>query len=179
MNGTVMDTFTSIDGAPDPSESPHVTELSTVAEQTAAIDQLLALARHQIRVFDQDLAQTGWGTSARIDRLAEFLRGTQGRRLDVIVHDTRYIESACPRLIGLLRRYGHAFAIHRTGPQAKVATDPLLIVDRRHYLHRFHFERPRCSVGINAPEEAQLLSNRFEEIWATGEVAITGTVLGL
>jgi hypothetical protein len=60
-----------------------------------------------------------------------------------------------------------------------VATDPLLIIDRRHYLHRFHFEQPRASLGINAPEEAQLLSNRFDEIWATGEAAITGTVLGL
>lgn len=170
-----MDSSTSTDD----SSPPRTRELATIAEQSAAIDELLALALHQIRIFDQDLSQAGWGSAARIDRLSQFLRGPKGRRIDIIVHDTRYIESACPRLIVLLRRYGHAMAIHRTGNEAKVATDPLVIVDKRHYLHRFHFERPRAAFGIDAPEEAQLLGNRFDEIWATGETAITGTTLGL
>ena len=170
-----MDSSTSTED----SEPARIVEITTVREQAAAIDELIALARHNIRVFDQDLSQTGWSSAARIDRLASFLREVRGRRLDIIVHDTRYLQSACPRMIKLLRTYGHAMTIYQTGAEAKIATDPLLIVDGRHYLHRFHFDQPRAAMGIDQPEQAQLLSTRFDEIWATGEAGVSGTVLGL
>jgi hypothetical protein len=163
----------------EPPIEPRLVALATVAEQVAAIDELVAMARHHIRVFDQDLSQTGWNSAARADNLAAFLRGVRGRRLDIIVHDTRYLESACPRLLKLLQGYAHAMSILRTGDDAKIATDPLLIVDSVHYLHRFHFEQPRATLGIGQPEQTQSLANRFDEIWATGEPGITGTVLGL
>jgi hypothetical protein len=169
-----MDSSTSAE-----SPEPRVAELATIAEQTAAIDQLIALARHHIQVFDQDLSQTGWNGPERTERLAAFLRGVRGRRLDIIVHDTRYLESACPRMLKLLGVYGHAMAILQTGAEGKVATDPLLIVDGQHYLHRFHFERPRAALGILQPEQTQPLAARFAEIWATGESGINATVLGL
>ena len=156
---------------------PRLVELSTVAEQIDAIDNLIALAKQQIRVFDQDLSQTGWNSAARADRLAAFL--VRGRRLDIIVHDTRYLAGACPHMLNLLRNYGHALTIYQTGPEGKVATDPLLIVDGRHYLHRFHFEQPRAALGIDQPEQTQPLASRFDEIWATGEAGLSGTVLGL
>jgi len=158
---------------------PRLVELDTVAAQAVAIDELIALARHRIQVFDQDLSQTGWSSSARADRLAAFLRGIRGRRLDIIVHDTRFLERACPRMLDLLRNYGHAMTVYQTGAEAKIATDPLLIVDGVHYLHRFHFERPRAALGVSQPEQTKPLASRFEEIWATGEPGVTGTVLGL
>jgi hypothetical protein len=161
------------------SPEPRVAELATIAEQTAAIDELIALARHHIQVFDQDLSQTGWNNAARTDRLAAFLREVRGRRLDIIVHDTRYLESACPRMLKLLGVYGHAMSILQTGAEGKVATDPLLIVDGQHYLHRFHFDQPRATLGILQPEQAQPLVARFGEIWATGESGVNATVLGL
>jgi len=162
-------------------ESPEarVAELATIAEQTAAIDELIALARHHIQVFDQDLSQTGWNNAARTERLAAFLREVRGRRLDIIVHDTRYLESACPRMLKLLGVYGHAMSILQTGAEGKVATDPLLIVDGQHYLHRFHFDQPRATLGVLQPEQAQPLVARFGEIWATGESGVNATVLGL
>jgi len=153
--------------------------LKSVAEQAAAIDELISIARHRIRVFDQDLSQTGWNSAARAERLAAFLREVRGRQLDIIVHDTRYLESGCPRMVSLLRTFGHAMSILKTGDEAKVATDPLLIVDSSHYLHRFHFEQPRAALGISQPEQTQPLANRYDEIWATGEPGISGTVLGL
>jgi hypothetical protein len=153
--------------------------LTSVAEQIAAIDELIALAQRRIRVFDHDLSQTGWNQPARIERLSAFLRGTRGRRLDIIVHDTAYLETACPRMLNLLRNYSHAMTIYRTGPEAKVATDPLLIVDDRHYLHRFHIDQARASMGVEQPEQTRPLASRYEEIWATGEPGVNATVLGL
>jgi hypothetical protein len=169
-----MDSSTSAE-----SPEPRVAELATIAEQTAATDELIALARHHIQVFDQDLSQTGWNNAARSERLAAFLREVRGRRLDIIVHDTRYLQSACPRMLKLLGVYGHAMSILQTGAEGKVATDPLLIVDGQHYLHRFHFDQPRATLGILQPEQAQPLVARFGEIWATGESGVNATVLGL
>ena len=163
----------------DSNSAPLAVELTTVAAQISAIDQLIGLAQRRIRVFDQDLAQTGWSQPARTERLAAFLRETRGRRLDIIVHDTHYLESACPRLLGLLRTYSHAMTVYRTGGEAKLATDPLLIVDDRHYLHRFHHGRPRAAMAVNQAEQTRPLVTRFEEIWATGEPGLTATVLGL
>jgi hypothetical protein len=154
-------------------------ELTTLAEQAAAIDELVALALRRIRVFDQDMSQTGWSEAARIDKLAAFLRGVRGRRLDIIVHDTAYLETSCPRMLNLLRAYSYAITIYRTGNEARNATDPLLIVDDRHYLHRFHFAQPRAAMGIEQPEQTRPLASRFDEIWATGEPGINATVLGL
>ena len=54
-----------------------------------------------------------------------------------------------------------------------------MIVDGRHYLHRFHLDHPRAVLGIDAPQDARPLVTRFEEIWATGEPGLTGTTLGL
>ena len=164
---------------PDKPPEPRSVELMTVAEQVAAIDELIALARQRIRVFDQDLSQTGWNQAARIDRLGAFLGGMRGRRLDIIVHDTTYLETSCPRMLNLLRTYCHAMTIYRTGTEARLATDPLLIIDDQHYLHRFHFAQPRAAMGIAQPDQTQPLANRFEEIWATGEPGINATVLGL
>jgi hypothetical protein len=163
----------------EPPIEPRVVMLGSIAEQAAAIDDLIPMARHHIRVFDQDLSQGGWNSVRRAERLAAFLREVRGRRLDIIVHDTRYLESACPRMVALLRTYSYAMSILKTGEEAKVATDPLLIVDSMHYLHRFHFEQPRATLGIAQPEHTQLLANRFDEIWATGEPGVPGTVLGL
>jgi len=164
--------------SPEP-DIPSSEALPTLAAQTEAIDRLISLARQRIRVFDHDLSQTGWNREARVDGLSGFLRGARGRRMDIIVHDVRYAAEACPRLMSLLQRYSHAVTIYRTGAEARRATDPLFIVDDRHFLHRFHFEQPRATLGLHQPDETRLLSNRFDEIWATGEPGINATQLGL
>ncbi len=153
--------------------------LSSIAEQIAAIDELIGLARRRIRVFDQDLSQTDWNGVERVARLRAFLRGIRGRRLDIIVHDTAHLERFCPRVLAVLRTYSYAVTIYRTGAEARHASDPLLIVDDLHYLHRFHFELPRATMGINQPEQTRPLAMRYDEIWATGEPGINATVLGL
>jgi len=164
---------------PPPASATRQQALGTVREQVAALDDLVALARHSIRVFDGDLSEMGWNSPARAEKLAAFLRASRTAKLDIIVHDTRWLESSCPRLVSLLRSFSDRVTIYKTGPEAKGAADPLIIVDGRHFLHRFHLEQPRASLVIEDPHLARPLINRFEEIWATGEPGLTGTVLGI
>jgi hypothetical protein len=172
-----MDTSTSPESTAGP--VPRETRLDTVAEQTAAIDELIGLAQHKLQVFDVDLSQTGWNTSTRAANLAAFLRRAPAVRLELIVHDTRWMEQSCPRLMDLVRRYSSSVTVYRTGTEARVAMDPLVIADGRHFLHRFHVDQPRASLVIESPQLTGPLATRFEEIWATGEPGVPGTVLGL
>jgi hypothetical protein len=162
-----------------PPLEPRREALETIAAQVAAIDELVGLARRSIQVFDIDLSEMGWNGRERSDRLAGFLRRSRLARLDIIVHDTRYIESRCARLTALQRLFAEAITIRRTGPEARGAMDPLVIVDGQHYLHRYHIDRPRATLGILQPQAATPLIERFREIWATGETSGQGTVLGL
>jgi len=163
--------------APDGGEGREW-RVHTLAEQVAAIDGIVALARSRIQLFDVDLAQGGWERRERVDALARFLR-ERNARFDVIVHETRWIESSAPRFVQLLRKCGHAMTLYRTGAEARKAMDPLLIVDQRHFVHRFHIDRPGAAVGMDVPVSAKPLCARFEEIWGTGEPGLAGTVLGL
>ena len=165
--------------ADESTPAPRTVVLTTVAEQVAAIDELIGLAQRRIRVFDYDLSETGWNDAGRVERLGAFLRGMRGRRLDVIVHDTSYLERSCARLLGLLRACSYAVTIYRTGPEARHASDPLIIVDDAHSLHRYHFEQPRATLAIHQPGETRPLAMRYDDIWATGEPGIDATVLGL
>jgi hypothetical protein len=169
---------------PTPAESlaapAHRREaIDTISGQIAAIDELIGLATLSIRVFDIDLSTMGWNTVERVDRLAAFLRSSRKARLEVIVHDVRYLESRAARLRNLHRNYSGVVTLCQTGATSRHALDPMVLVDARHYLHRFHIDRPRAALGIEELQEAQLLSLRFDEIWASREGEIPATTLGL
>lgn len=174
-NGIAMDIFGSVP------ESPAALQrtLDTIAEQVASIDALVPLARQRIRVFDIDMSQMGWNSVRRTALIKTFLRSSRNAQLEIIVHDTRYLEAACPRLTGLLQHSSAGMKIARTGPAARSASDPLVIVDDRHFLHRFHIDQPRATLAIEAPALAQPLIRRFDEIWATAEAGLGMSVLGL
>jgi hypothetical protein len=163
------------DGAPEPREAT----LASVAEQVAAIDEIVGYARTRLQVFDVDMSSGGWQRAARVDALGRVLRGVRGARCEVILHDLRWLESASGRLLATLRQFPHAVTIYRAGPEARAAMDPLVIVDRQHCLHRFHVERPRAWLAVSQPGAIKPLCTRFDEIWATGEPGLSSSVLGL
>lgn len=164
---------------PADAPAPRDAIVASLSEQSAAIDEIVDLARLRLMVFDVDLAQCGWHTAQRAERLTAFLRRDRQARLDLIVHDTRFLEMSCARLLTLLKLYSHAITIYRTGPEARSVMDPLLIADGRHFLHRFHIDQPRAALAIEQPQLARPLVLRFEQIWATGEPGLSATVLGL
>ena len=140
-----MATFTPKPPEGPPAPPPRQESLVTVSEQIAALDELVGLARHSIRVFDYDMSELGWNRAARAELLSAFLRRSRTSKVEIIVHETRWLESSCPRLLALLKSFGDRMTIYRTGPEARGATDPLVLVDGRHFLHRFHIEQPRAT----------------------------------
>ena len=99
--GTAMVTSTpaSPDGGEPTRPAPRYEALSTVAEQVAAIDTLIGLAKRSIRVFDIDLSGMGWNERRARRRLAAFLRALRAARGSRSSCTTRgWIERSCPRL---------------------------------------------------------------------------------
>jgi hypothetical protein len=164
---------------PPPPGLPREARLDSLADLDRAHDEVIALAQRHIRIFDIDLSGGRWNAADRCDALSSFLRRIPGARLDIIVHDTRWIESSGARLCALLVRHAHAMKVYRTGAAARAAMDPLVIVDDLHFVHRHHVDWPRGSLSIGSPERAKALIDRFDEIWATGEPGMSANVLGL
>ncbi len=116
----------------------------------------------------------------RAHRLVSFLRGSPAARLEIIVHDTGWIEQSCPSASrNLLKTHGHAMAIKRSGDDARNAMDPLMIVDGVHFLHRFNIGQPRAALSIGDPVAASPLVTRFDAISESSEPGISATTLGL
>jgi hypothetical protein len=174
-----MDSSPIIDPLPAPPGLPREARLDSIGALAAAQDDVLALAKRHVKVFDVDLSWGGWHTAARCDALSAFLRGVPGARVDIIVRDTRWIEATAARLTALLGRYAGAMTIYRTGDAARAAMDPLVIVDDLHFVHRHHIDWPHGTLSIGSPERAKPFVERFSEIWATGEPGVSGSVLGL
>lgn len=165
---------------PDADAPPGAFEqrLDTLASQVEAIDRVIAVATLKLAVFDRDLSDTGWNGARRAQGVEAFLR-RRNAKLSLIVHDPRYLETSCPRIVALLKVYGHALQVWRTGADARGAADALCIADERHYVHRYHVDQPRATLAIDMPTQAKPLVARFDEIWSSGEPAIGGSVLGL
>ena len=180
MIGTVMGSSPiSPERIPPPPGLPREARLDGIVALAHAQDEAIALARRHIKVFDIDLSWGGWNAVARCEALSSYLRRIPGSRFDIIVHDTRWIESSGGRLTALLLLHAHAMKVYRTGNAARAAMDPLLIVDDTHYVHRYHVDRTAGTLSIGDTERAKPLVERFDEIWATGEPGVSGSVLGL
>jgi hypothetical protein len=167
--------------SPEPEHiiEPRESVVDTVAAQTVAIDELIGLARHRLQIFDIDLSECAWQAAPRAQGLTAFLRRAPQARIELILHDLRWFEATCPRILALFKLHSHAITVYQTGAEARSAMDPLLIADGRHFLHRFHIDHPRASFAVEQPQLARPLVTRFEQIWATGQSGLSATVLGL
>ena len=74
---------------PPPPGLPREERLDSIAALIRAQDDVIALARRHVKVFDIDLSWGGWNASARCAALGSYMRRIPGARLSIIVHDTR------------------------------------------------------------------------------------------
>lgn len=140
-------------------------QLDSSADYVAALDTLCGLAKHSLFIFEKDFANIGFNSEARFEMLRSFLLGNPNNRLQLLAHDTRPISQYCPRLMILLRQFGHNMFIYQTPKNLQHLTDPFAVADESHYVRRFHFDDTRGILGQNDGETARLLKSRFMEMW--------------
>ena len=161
------------------SEELQHTHLDGTADYIAALDTLCGLAQRELYIFEKDFADIGFNSEARYNTLRAFLLANPANRLHLLAHDTRPLEQYCPRLIMLLRQFGHSMHIYQTPKHLLHLTEPFAVADEAHFVRRFHFDDPRGILAQHDHAGARVLKSRFEEMWAESHAAVSPTTLGL
>ena len=147
-------------------------------EYEVLIDSLIPQTQRMIRIFDKSLSRA-YNSTARFESLRQFLLAGPSNRLLIVLHETTVLERDCPRMIELLRQFSTAVKINETLKAAKHVYDPFVIFDATHYLHRFHYQHLRAAQGSNDVVGAQLLLDRYGEIWEASAPAVSANTTGL
>ncbi len=143
-----------------------------------AIDATLALASHEIRIFDRNTEQMALEEPARAELLAAFLAG-RDRRLRIVVHDPTFLLTRCPRLLALVRRYGHAVELRQSPDHLRNLADCEVLADKAHGTLRTHADHARGKRFVDDPQAIHPWWQRFDELWEASEPCSPATVLGL
>jgi hypothetical protein len=144
-----------------------------------AFDALLAAARRELRIFDQDCAQLELNAPERNAALRRFLLESRDNRLFVAVHDPEHLKRGCPRMLEIVREFSFAIAIHQTEGEAARVQDCFVLADMEHFLRRPVAAQPRGVYIVNEYKDARLMRERFDEIWQSSVPAVSATTLGL
>jgi hypothetical protein len=160
-------------------DSLQHTQFDGVADYVAALNTVCASAQHTLNIFEQNYEDIGFNSEARFDILRHFLLASPINRLNLLVHDPQHLIRFCPRMMMLLRQFGHGMFIYQTPKNLQNITEPFAVADDAHYVRRFHFDDTRGLLAKNDPEGARLLNSRFHEMWASSHPCASGTTLGL
>lgn len=145
----------------------------------AALDLVIAEAKDELLIFDQDFVHGEYASAQRHELLQDFLSANPLSKLTIILQAADFFTTQCPRLHQLLETYSHKMVIFETNDHAKIAKDCFVLADKRHYLRRFHIDQARFKFALNDVETSASLMMRFGELLQeTSEIISTGK-LGL
>lgn len=148
-------------------------------EYEAAIDEVIDRAERSLHIFDPDLTAGGYASVRRFESLRNFLMKSRANRLIMVLHETEYLTLHCPRLMNLLKIHGYAISILQTHEHGCVASDPLVVADEAHYVHRFHADSARALLALNDHPGARQLEERFGQLREASSPAVSASTLGL
>jgi hypothetical protein len=167
------------DALPEPQLEPRRTLITSYREYDEGVDALLTRARRHLAIFDPDARRLHLNERTRIESLEQFLRGTPTTSIEIVLHATSYVERECPRLIDLLRFAGDRMRIHRAVGDAARAQDCFVIADESHCVRRPVAAQSRGVIIEDDAREVALQRERFAQILASAELAVSATTLGL
>lgn len=158
---------------------PSILPFAAEADWRAAIEATLLLAEREIRIFDDTLERTGLESAKRVETLKDFLAGDHDRRLLIVLQDIGHLQRYCPRLLGLLRLFGHAIEMRRCPDHLQQLTDRYVLADAEHGAIRFHTDHPRGKRVIADPVELRPWWDRFDDLWLESFPVSPASTVGL
>lgn len=164
---------------PADSPAPQRTLLVARSDYWNAAEQIIALARHELRVFDPDLQEFRLDTKGRIELLRAFLLRSTDNRLYISVRDPSFIKQFCPRLITLLAQFSTSMFIWEANGEAAKVQDCFVLADQSHVVRRPVAVQPRGVFILNDPREGLVMHERFKEIWDTSVPSVSASTSGL
>lgn len=144
-----------------------------------AVDRVLASANRRICIFDRDLQRLDLDSRAKADVISGFLAGRRDCSLRIILHDLDFLTRHMPRLIALLKRYGHRFSVRQTPEPLRSLADSFILADEMSGVICYHVDHFRGNLLMQKPIEVQGWQQRFEDLWGESIPGTPATHLGL
>lgn len=154
-------------------------KFDTLNEYHAALDRVIQRAEKNLNIFDFNLADSGYNSPQRFQLLRDFLLAGRTNRLVIILYETDYLVKYCPRIMSLLAQFSYAIDLRQTCEQAKQISDTFVLADNRHYVHRFHYDHPKCQLALDDIQGCASFVQRFNELEKASDAALPPTTLGL
>jgi len=156
-----------------------MTVFETPTEFHAAFDTLLAHTQRQLRLYDQDLGRFDIDHLPRHASLRALCVAGGGRRIELLLDDIRHVARDHPRLLQLVRDFGHVIEIRQADPAAPRPDQAFVLADRHGVLLRADKAAEHGTLHLDAPHDAIPLQQSFEAMWQRSQASVSATTLGL
>ena len=151
----------------------------TPSEFRAAFDTLLAATHRQLRFYDHDLSLLEIDQPERLAALRALCVAGGGRRIELLLDDISRVARDHPRLMLLLRDFGHVLEIRQADPDAPRPDEAFVLADRRGVLLRADKAAALGTLHLDDARDAVLLNQRFEGMWQRSPAGVSASTLGL
>ncbi len=151
----------------------------TPAEFRTAFDALVATVHRQLRVYDHDLGLLDFDDASRFAALRTLCVAGGGRRIELLLDDISRVAREHPRLILLLRDFGHVLEIRQADPDAPRPDQAFVLADHRGVLLRADKAAVHGILHGDDPGKATALHQDFEGMWQRSPASVSATTLGL
>lgn len=158
---------------------PSRVVMASKADFARQLDKLIGKTARTLRIFDFNAAECGFGSAAREEQLAAFLRTSRRNRVFVAVHDLRYLETQAPRVQRLMKLFSHAFFVHQVNEDIRNVEDCLIVADDAHCIRKPHWERFNGVALFDDPVGTRDWLNRFNAVWEQSRPGLSATTIGL
>ena len=151
----------------------------TPAEFRDAFDALLAGTRRQLRLYDRDLDLLQIDHPPRHAALRTSCVAGGGRRIELLFDDVSRVARDHPRLMQLVRDFGHVLEIRQADPDAPRPDQAFVLADRHGVLLRADKGAVHGALHADDPARATELNHAFEAMWQRAPAQVSATTLGL
>lgn len=156
-----------------------MSQIETPAELRAAFDTLLAGTPRQLRLYDHDLALFELDHLPRHASLRTLCVAGGGRRVELLLDDISRVARDHPRLMQLLRDFGHVIEIRQADPGAPRPEQAFVLADQHGVLLRADKGAVRGALHLDDVRDAATLRQSFDGLWQRAPAQVSATTLGL
>jgi hypothetical protein len=153
--------------------------IETPSELRAAFDALLAGCRRVLRLYDHDLTLFELDDVERHAAVRAFCVAGGGRRIEFLLDDIDRVARTHPRLMQLVRDFGHVLQIRQSDPHAPRPDEAFVLADRLGVLLRADKSALRANLHTDDAAVAAPLHQVFEGMWQRSPMQVSATTLGL
>lgn len=153
--------------------------IETPSELRTAFDTLLAGSQRVLRLYDRDLALFELDDPARHAALRAFCVAGGGRRVEFLLDDIDRVARTHPRLMQLVRDFGHVLQIRQSDPHMPRPDEAFVLADRLAVLVRADKSALRANLDMENAALAAPLHQSFDAMWQRSPAQVSATTLGL